>query len=174
MKYRFFYTKPVIIILCCVAMSILCICVVLVVLTHKNNSKTTDDVLRITADTNVCVVTKYSCGHMAQYTTSEYTGYTEDMLRQIANCKITCFSIDKVTMEFSTEKCCENHFLLMLAAENTLAIFSTDKKPLADAQIMEIVFETSVISENEYMRLKQGIIFDSLEEINSYIESMET
>lgn len=172
MKYRFFYTKPVVTILCCVATGILCIA--LVTLMHENDSKTADDAVCVSADTEVCVVMKYSCGHVAEYITSEYTGYTEDMLRQISNCNITCISDDKITMEISTEKCCENHFLLMLAAENTLAVFSTDNKPLADARIMEIVFETSAISENEYMRLKQGIIFDSLEEINSYIESMET
>ena len=124
----------------------------------------------ILPDMEVCVNKKYACGETQTFFTDSYTGYTESMLKSINGFVDCTKDDDEVTINLESKNYCDRHYLLMLVEENVLCVFATGDN--AD-NIMEIHIENALPTD-EMMRLENGILFDSLEEINLYIDNIET
>ena len=96
------------------------------------------------------------------------------MLKSLKNCRIDTMTDEYVCLVFDLDECCSKHYLLMLVEEDVVCVFSTNESEGGNVQLMEIALDSSKIDEEEHGKLIDGIIFDSLEEINAYIENIET
>lgn len=130
--------------------------------------------ISILPDTMVRTITHYKCGHIKVSDTDRYTGYTESMLRELDNCTVDEMTSDFTCLIFNSDEYCTNHFLLMTVDSDILCVFSTDADGHGKEQLMEIHFDISTLHPDEQESLRHGILFDSLEAINIYLENMET
>ena len=140
---------------------------------HRNKLtvNNTYDEMRISPQTRVRVVKNYSCGHCDTYKTDEYIGCSKTMLEAMENCSIEVMTDDYVCLVINETDCCDKHYMLRLIDGNKLCVFTTG---LQSGRLTEILFDTACIDEAEYSKLTKGIVFDTLDEINAYIENIET
>jgi len=57
--------------------------------------------------------------------------------------------------------------------EGVLVISKMDLATLAQKEVMRIIADTSALDEDSLAALSKGVTFDSLEDINAYLEGAE-
>ena len=127
--------------------------------------------LTVLPDTQVKILKHYSCGHMEMTSDKNYIGFTKKMLSEIENCYVLKMSKEEVCLLFDYNEYCQNHYLLIVTGKNILGVFKTTKKK---QWITDVAINTDNINEAEMLRLKNGIYFDSLNDVNCYLEGVET
>jgi hypothetical protein len=124
------------------------------------------------------VVYRYTyapCGHMLKQEEPiprEWAGLTEEGLRETAGRAAAYFSADQVIVDERLNLYCPEHFVLK-EENGQLQIYQN-----ADGKGVQIIHTLNTpvdaLPENVRASLRQGIAFDSLEELESYIESLES
>lgn len=85
---------------------------------------------------------------------------------------IEIFDAEYVRMAKSVEGYCPEHYLLTMGAD-ALVISKMDLATLAQKEVMRIIADTSALDEEALAALSEGVTFDSLEDINAYLEGAE-
>ncbi|HWQ59107.1 MAG TPA: hypothetical protein VN540_08795 [Clostridia bacterium] len=85
---------------------------------------------------------------------------------------VEMFDVQFVRMAKSVEGYCPAHYTLTMG-EDALVITKTDLATLLPKEVMRIIADTSALDENSLALLETGVTFDSLEDINAYLEGAE-
>lgn len=85
---------------------------------------------------------------------------------------IEIFDAEYVRMAKSVDGYCPAHYLLTMG-EGVLVISKMDLATLAQKEVMRIIADTSALDEDSLAALSKGVTFDSLEDINAYLEGAE-
>ena len=128
--------------------------------------------MSVLPDTRVRVLSHYRCGHIKAYETQEYIGYTEEMLSKLPGCTVDKMTKAEVVLIMSVDSYCDNHYILKSDENGFLCVFSTDAESKKAPIRLDI--NAKSLPQDEYSSLMQGIVFNSLEEINIYLEGIET
>ncbi len=144
---------------------------------RKNAEAPTKDVgklgeMSVLPDTHVRVLRHYRCGHITAYETREYIGYTEKMLSKLPGCTVDKMTKAEVILIMSVDSYCSNHYILKSDESGFLFVFSTDAE--SNKAPIRLDINAKSLPQDEYNSLMQGIVFNSLEEINIYLEGIET
>lgn len=128
--------------------------------------------MSVLPDTCVKVLCHYVCGHITAYESRDYIGYTEQMLNEIPGCSVDKMTRDEVILIISVDSYCGNHYILKTDENDFLCVFSTDTE--SNKAPIRLDINAKTLPQEEYKSLVQGIVFNSLEEINIYLEGIET
>jgi len=69
---------------------------------------------------------------------------------------------------------CPAHYVLILTSEGVLQVQQTNADTLAVETVMTLSLDVSVLSRQVQDALQEGMVFDSLEQINKYLEDVES
>ena len=141
----------------------------------RNGSAPAEEV-RITGDTLMeRVVVFGACSHETRILMDRtaYEGYTrEEVQKQFPSASIAEFTAARVTIIQSVDAYCPEHYLLKLQEDGTLAVTHTDTQFFTEEVVAVLRDENDVLSRPGYEALKDGVAFDSLAEIDAYLESL--
>ncbi|NLB61655.1 MAG: hypothetical protein GX802_04435 [Clostridiales bacterium] len=117
-----------------------------------------------------------NCKHVQyDFGAKNYVGYTaKELEEQIKNCKVEELNAETATIRVKIDEYCPLHYLLMYVDTDFLCVFRTDSKTYISKVVYEIEFDMTNFDEAMLEQLKNGIVFDTLDAINSYLESVET
>ena len=115
------------------------------------------------------------CGHGYEaHPETDLTGYTlEDIVREYPDCRVTQMDAQHVKIERRIDEYCPEHYLLV-TTEDSLCVFHTNHETMLSEQVMELNVTTQDMPEEIQYQLSSGLVFDSLEEINAYLEDAES
>ncbi len=116
-----------------------------------------------------------ACSHeeSLRMETAAYLGYTRDELSaHFPDASIIVFNSDQVRIMQVRSGYCPRHYVLRLRDDGSLGVLRTDDSFLTEELVTLIRGETIQIQPNERENLQSGLAFDSLEEIDTYLESM--
>lgn len=143
--------------------------------TPENISVGTPREAVVAGDAEIDWIVRFSqCGHesavdppgsIAGMTRKEiaaaYPGYTVEI-----------FDTEYVRMAKSVDGYCPEHYILTMGDE-ALVISRMDMETLSQKEVMRIITDTSSFDGEALSALENGIAFDSLEDINAYLEGAE-
>jgi hypothetical protein len=117
-----------------------------------------------------------NCEHLHyDFGAKNYVGYTaEELEEKIENCKVLELDSKNARIQVKIDEYCPLHYLLVYVDTNLLCVFRTNSKTYENEVIYEIEFNMGNFDKAMLEQLKNGIAFDTLEAINSYLESVET
>lgn len=116
-----------------------------------------------------------SCGHTLEAPAQDITGYTlEDITKAYPNAQVLRMDKDLVEIELRVEEYCPDHYLLITTEEDVLGVFRTNLVTLASEQVMQLPISPLELPESVRYQLLDGLSFTSLEEINAYLEDVES
>lgn len=87
---------------------------------------------------------------------------------------VTSFTSELVRVVVSSEGYCPKHLLLQANAQGKLEVSQMQPDTLTMASVLELDVSLDGLGEEARDELQEGVPFDSLEEINHYLESMES
>ncbi|MEG1560591.1 MAG: hypothetical protein RRY79_01670 [Clostridia bacterium] len=132
--------------------------------------------LSVLPTTNVEWEFKFICGHIEKQTgRRDITGLTKsEILKLYENADITFMDKDNVKISVYSEEYCEQHYLLVLMEGDMLAVMHTNIDTLRSEQLAVIPINTEGIDEGTLTELAAGKLFDSLSEIDAFIEGIDS
>lgn len=127
---------------------------------------------RLGMDGKVYLQVKYTkCGHMVEtdVTDKKYVGMTrEELENQFANAEMTEFSKEKAVFLVETPSVCTLHYIVKY--ENGMLNIYQPQENQAEPKLYKSI-EMDAVND---AALEEGIIFDSLEQVESYLENIES
>lgn len=127
---------------------------------------------RLGIDGKVYLQVKYTkCGHTVEtdVTDKAYVGMTQEELEnQFSNAELQAFSKDKVVFVVETPSVCTLHYIVKYE-EGKLNIY----QPQGDEQEPKLYKSIEMETAGD-PGLEDGIVFDSLEQVESYLENLES
>ena len=126
------------------------------------------------------VVTNYSfslCGHALsqQMTGGPLEGKTkQDILGMYPDAKIEEFSKERVVINRELDSYCPKHYVLYIDDNGKLCYSQTDSTDYTKQLVTTLTFDVSSLPDEVKNDLDEGLVFDSLEEINAYLEDVES
>ena len=111
------------------------------------------------------------CGHMVEtdVTDKKYVGMTrEELENQFANAELTEFSKDKAVFLVETPSVCTLHYIVKY--ENGMLNIYQPQENQAEPTLYKSI-EMDAVND---AALEEGVIFDSLEQVESYLENIES
>lgn len=134
-------------------------------------------IVSILPDTEV--VWKYrftQCGHERVVKEgANITGYTlPDIIAAYPDCRVTEMSAEHTAIERMLNEYCPEHYLLIWTEENTLSVFHTEAETMRNEELMQLAVDPASLDSALLEPLRSGIAFDSLVEINAYLEDAES
>lgn len=129
---------------------------------------------------NCQIETRYTytlCSHIKtskQKVSAEDIGLTENEFRQKhSEFTVETFASDKIIITKKFDQYCDEHFILQ--EQNGEVHVMKNEPGTADLKsIMKVDISIETLTESEMERLKFGRVFSTLEEIEEYIESVES
>lgn len=118
-----------------------------------------------------------SCGHevLSEPPQKAFIGYTQTELESFyAPCVIGRFDGEQIEINQSMENYCPKHYVLKQEGED-LCVYRTESEHLTWQ--LERVLDTelaAMLQDEMHEQLAKGIAFDSLSEIDAYLESIES
>lgn len=118
------------------------------------------------------------CEHIitASIDTNAFVGYTKKELERFYSPDEVRFDGDSsVIVTHQVDGCCPMHYLLRADETGRLCVYRTD----ADLFTTELMQRLSIDGEespygDDHANLQQGMVFDTLAEIDAYLESLES
>ena len=95
-----------------------------------------------------------------------------DVARNYPDYAIELFDPHRVRLVRLVEGYCPAHYTLSLG-EEALIITRTDLATLGNIEVMRVIIDTGALAEESLAALEKGVTFDSLEQINAYLEGAE-
>jgi len=134
-------------------------------------------VMSILPDTDV--VWKYrfaQCGHeLTAENGVDLTGYTlADITAAYPDCRVTEMSAEHTAIERMLNEYCPEHYVLVWTEENTLSVFHTQAETMLVEELMQLALDPGSLDTALLEPLRSGMAFDSLMEINAYLEDAES
>ena len=116
------------------------------------------------------------CGH--EYTNkdgADLTGYTlSDIEEEYPDCRVTEMDRDHATIERIFEEYCPEHYVLVWTEEETLSVFRTGEESHTSEELMQLAVDPESLDEALLAPLRSGLAFDSLQQIDAYLEDAES
>ena len=108
--------------------------------------------------------------------TSAFIGYTTEELERFDSPDEVRFPAGgAVTIVHSVDGCCPMHYLLRLDEASRLCVYHTDAALFTTELIQQLAFDSQgECSADDAANLAHGVVFDTLAEIDAYLESMES
>ena len=117
------------------------------------------------------------CGHrqVEPIDPACFVGYTEEELAAFyRGDRISAFDGKRVVIDRTVEGCCPEHVILRLV-NGAFTVGQTDPVTLTEQILHTLPLEETVTMTNEERSaLTEGLVFDSLSDIDAYLESMES
>lgn len=102
-----------------------------------------------------------------------YYGYTRDNLAaHYPMASIISFSAEEVRLLQAVPGYCPRHYILRLRDDGMLGVMRTDEAFLTEELVTLVPDETAQLLPNERKHLEEGLPFDTLSEIDTYLESI--
>lgn len=117
-----------------------------------------------------------SCGHELSFENNvDYTGYTKaDIEAEIKGATVVYLTKESARICIEIDEYCPEHYMLILTEPDLLCVFKTNADTLEVEQVMELNYDTESLDPTVINELESGILFNSLNEIDSYLENAET
>jgi hypothetical protein len=89
------------------------------------------------------------------------------------------YAVTQMTPEFvrlvrNVDGYCPSHYLLKIGGTDSLCVMRTDPVTLTLTQEKELLIDLDAFEAGVQEQLKEGIVFNSMEEINAFIEDIES
>lgn len=127
---------------------------------------------RLGAEGKVYLQVHYTkCGHTVEtdVTDKEYIGMTkQDIEDEFSNAELQSFSKDKAVLVVETPSICTLHFIVKYE-EGKLNIYQPQGEDARPKLYKSIEMDTIADP-----ALEEGVVFDSLEQVESYLENLES
>lgn len=127
---------------------------------------------RLGAEGKVYLQVHYTkCGHTVEtdVTDKEYIGMTkQDIEDEFSNAQLQSFSKDKAVLVVETPSICTLHFIVKYE-EGKLNIYQPQGEDARPKLYKSIEMDTIADP-----ALEEGVVFDSLEQVESYLENLES
>lgn len=126
------------------------------------------------------VITNYTfslCGHALtqQAAGGPLEGKTkQDILDMYPDAKIEEFSSQRVVIDRELDSYCPKHYVLYIDDDGKLCYSQTDSTDYTQQHITTLSYDVSSLPDEVKNDLDEGLVFDSLEEINAYLEDVES
>lgn len=124
------------------------------------------------------VVTFTRCAHTMTVSVESngFVGYTKEELAAFyADYEIERFDRELVTITQLVDGCCPEHLLLREDGDDALCVYRTDATFFSEELMRALPFDRlSALPEETRTSLREGIVFDSLPDIDAYLEGIES
>ncbi len=117
------------------------------------------------------------CGHVIEklQTGGPLTGSRlEDITKKYPDARVLEFDEAHVVITRELERYCPRHYILFIDDNNKLCILHTDEADFEKEVVTTLTYDVSALPEEVLLLLKEGMSFESLEEINLYLEDAES
>lgn len=116
------------------------------------------------------------CGHERKDTgAKDVTGYTlPEIIAAYPDCRVTEMSAERAAIERILPEYCPDHYVLVWTEQETLCVFQTDETTLETVELMQLSISPESLDAALLEPLRDGMAFDSLVEINEYLEDAES
>lgn len=117
------------------------------------------------------------CGHTREKheTGGELTGYTlEDITKKYPDARVLELSGERAVIERELERYCPDHVALFVDGAGNLCISQTDETDFEAEKVTTLNYDVSDLPEEVISQLEEGIVFDTLEQVNAYLEDVES
>lgn len=117
------------------------------------------------------------CGHTREKheTGGELTGYTlEDITEKYPDARVLELSAERAVIERELERYCPDHVALFVDGAGNLCISQTEETDFEAEKVTTLNYDISDLPEDVISQLEEGIVFDSLEQVNAYLEDAES
>lgn len=106
---------------------------------------------------------------------ARFVGATrQELLEHFPKHTIVRFSAEQVVLEQEIDGCCQRHYLLKLADNGGCAILKFDEEAMEMNTAVPIDVDTDAFDETVLSELRSGVAFDSMDEVNAYLEGLES
>lgn len=132
--------------------------------------------ISVLPDTTVTWEVSFLCGHTQTLQGHrDVLGYTRaDIGAAYPTADIVQMTAQAVTIRLELDEYCPEHYVLILAEPNVLAVMRTDLDALEARQIAVINVDVAQLEEDLIAELGGGKVFDSLMEIDEFVEGVES
>lgn len=117
------------------------------------------------------------CPHIVETTldAAPYAGYTQKQLADaFPTASIAEFASGSIRLIRAYAGYCPKHFVLKTDDAGKLCIVTTDAQTLDETRVQDVSFDDALLPLETRAELSGGLVFDSLDGINSYLESFES
>lgn len=119
-----------------------------------------------------------ACHHTVEQVmgdTSPLIGMTrQELAAAYPDAAITSFTAERVRLVLSVDGYCPAHLLLRADAQGTLAVWRMQEDALEMQPVLTLAATLDAFDGETAAALSEGVLFDSMDEINAYLESMES
>lgn len=118
-----------------------------------------------------------SCGHTQYHTLDkpDWIGKTREELAALSPAdSIALFNAKEVCLVRVVDAYCSEHLQLRTGADGNVGVYRTNAGTHQDELILALPTRAEDLSEGARSDLSDGLLFGSMEEINAYLESMES
>lgn len=119
-----------------------------------------------------------ACGHLTEGPLPDADALVGMTRRELAQAypeaAITTFTSERVRLVVSAEGYCPAHLLLMADAEGALAVYQMQEDTLQMETVLALPLAADAFDAETAAALAAGVPFDTMDEINAYLESMES
>ncbi len=133
---------------------------------------------RIYPDTKVNVSYRFLyCNHTIEKdeTNGELNAMTLDEVREMwPDVRAAAMQGKEAIIEREIEAYCPEHYVLFNNEVGRLCVSHTAEENLAEEAVTVLTYDTSELPKDVQELLYEGIVFSSLEEINAYLEDVES
>lgn len=107
--------------------------------------------------------------------TSAVVGLTRrELAAKYPDAVITSFSSELVRLVMSVDGYCPEHLVLQADAQNVLEVYRMQEDTLEMRSVLRLEHTLDGFDAETVAELQQGVLFHTLDEINHYLESMES
>lgn len=117
------------------------------------------------------------CGHTLEQhqTGGPLIGNTlEDITTSFPDARVQELNGKRAIIERELERYCPAHILLFLDGAGNLCISHTDETDYEKDVVTTLTYDVSGLPEEVISLLEEGMVFDSLEQVNAYLEDVES
>ncbi|MEL7609863.1 MAG: hypothetical protein AAGU74_10185 [Bacillota bacterium] len=105
----------------------------------------------------------------------DITGLTlKDITDKYPGAKVLDMTSQKVVVQMRIDEYCPDHYVLVMTDQDVVCIFKTNPTTYESEQVMQLDIDTDALEESVRSALYAGIPFDSLEQIDAYLEDVES
>lgn len=117
------------------------------------------------------------CGHECnkEEVGGSLIGYTlEDVTALWQDARVTTLNGEQAVIERELEQYCPKHYILQTKSDQMLDVLHTDEQSLETSVLMTIPIDLTRVHDEVRALLDEGLVFDSLEQINAYLEDIDS
>lgn len=120
-----------------------------------------------------CLLRFSACGHYVELDPPETAGMTrKEISENYSEYNIEIFDVDLVRLSKSVDAYCPEHYMIK-AGDNCIIITRADSKNGLQKEVMRLMINLEGFDSDTLSEIKKGRAFDSLEEINTFLEGGE-